>query len=318
MSIEKSGKSFNPLVSVVMPVFNGANYIRESLGSVLAQTYKNIEVIIVNDGSKDDTEEIVRSYKDSRIRYFKKENGGVATALNLGIKKMKGEYFSWLSHDDVYSIDKIEKQIAALRKLNKNKRDKTILYSNWILIDKNSKKFDEFRIERRYNAKKLNYPLYPIMKCVVHGCSLLISKRCFDEVGLFNPKEITTQDYDMWFRMFPKYNLLFQPNFFVKFRNHEMQGSNTIKNAKPEADYLWLRMVKKLSDKEKKNIDGSLISFYKRTVRFVDQANYFKTKKYLEDCLLKIGGKINPIEEWIIKTKGRIESKIRRIYCRVF
>jgi hypothetical protein len=318
MSIEKSGKSFNPLVSVIMPVYNGVNYIRESLGSVLDQTYKNIEIIIVNDGSKDDTEEIVKSYKDSRIRYFKKENGGVATALNLGIKKMKGEYFSWLSHDDVYSVDKIEKQIAALRKLNKNKRDKTILYSNWILIDKNSKKFDEFRIERRYDAKKLNYPLYPIMKCVVHGCSLLIPKRCFDETGWFNPKEITTQDYDMWFRMFPKYNLLFQPYFFVKFRNHEMQDSNTIKNAKPEADNLWLRMVKKLTGKEKKNIDGSLASFYKRTIRFADQANYFKTKKYLESCLLKIGGEINPIEEWIVKTKDKIESKIRRTVLAVF
>ena len=310
--------NFNPLVSIVMPVYNGSNYIRESLGSVLAQTYKNIEIIIVNDGSKDNTEEIVKSYKDERIRYFKKENGGVATALNLAIKKSKGEYISWLSHDDVYYPDKIEKQINALKELNKDKRDKTILYSNWVLIDKNSKIFDTFRIEKRYDAKKLNYPLYPIMKCVVHGCSLLIPKKCFNEVGLFNPKEITTQDYEMWFRMFPKYDLKFQPNFFVKFRYHEMQGSNTIKEAKPEADNLWLRMVSKLTDKEKKDIDGSLISFYKRTIRFADQANYFKTKKYLEDCLFKIGGKINPMEEFIIQMKGRIESKIRRIFLRVF
>jgi len=318
MSIEKSGKSFNPLVSIVIPVYNGANYVREAIDSALAQTYKNIEIIIVNDGSTDNTEEIVKSYKDRRIRYFKKENGGVATALNLGIKKMKGEYFSWLSHDDVYYPDKIEKQIAALRKLNKNKRDKTILYSNWTLIDKNSRKFDEFRIEKKYDAKKLNYPLYPIMKCVVHGCSLLIPKKCFDETGWFNPKEETTQDYEMWFRMFPKYNLLFQPNFFVKFRYHEMQGSNTIKNAKPEADTLWLNMVKKLTDKEKKNIDDNLVSFYKRTIRFTNQANYFKTKMYLEDCLSEIGGKINPKEEWLINIKGRIESKARRIFFRVF
>lgn len=318
MLIEKSGRNFNPLVSVIMPVFNGSNYIKESLGSVLAQTYKNIEIIIINDGSTDNTEEIVRSFKDKRIRYFKKENGGVATALNLGIHKMNGNYFSWLSHDDVYSVDKIEKQIAALRKLNIYKRDKTILYSNWILIDKDSKKFDEFRIEKRYDAKKLNYPLYPIMKCAVHGCSLLIPKRCFDETGWFNPKEETTQDYEMWFRMFPKYELLFQPNFFVKFRNHDMQGSNTIKNAKPEADILWLKMVKKLSNKEKISIDGSLIYFYKNLIRFTDQANYIKTNKYLKDCLLNIGGEINPMEEWIINVRGRVESKIRRIFFQVF
>ena len=156
------------------------------------------------------------------------------------------------------------------------------------------------------------------MKCVVHGCSLLIPKKCFDKVGLFNPKEITTQDYDMWFRMFPKYSLLFQPNFFVKFRNHEMQGSNTIKSAKPEADNLWLKMVKKLSDKEKNDIDGNLFSFYKNLIRFTDQASYFKTKKYLENCFFKIGGKINPIEELFIEFIGRIKSKIRRILIRVF
>lgn len=318
MLIEKSGKKINPLVSVVMPVYNGSNYIREAVDSVLAQTYKNIEVIIVNDGSVDNSEEIIKSYKDTRIRYFKKENGGVATALNLAIKNMKGEYFSWLSHDDVYYPDKIEKQIEALSKLDKDRRDKTILYSNWVLIDKNSKKFDEFRIEKRYDAKKLDYPLYPIIKCVVHGCSLLIPKKCFDEIGLFNPKEKTTQDYEMWFRMFPKYNLLFQPNFFVKFRYHDMQGSNTIKSAKPEADVLWLNMVKKISDKEKENIDGNLISFYKRTIRFVNQANYPNTKKYLEDCLLKIGGKVNPTEEWMIKIRERIENKIRRTLLQVF
>jgi len=297
-----------------MPVYNGANYIRESLGSVLAQTYKNIEIIIVNDGSKDNTEEIVKSYKDKRIRYFKKENGGVATALNLGIQKMKGKYFSWLSHDDVYSVDKIEKQINALRKLDKNKRDGTILYSNWELIDENSKKFDEFRIERRYDRRKLNYSLYPILKCVVHGCSLLIPKRCFDETGLFNPKEETTQDYEMWFRMFPKYNLKFMPNFFVKFRNHKMQGSNTIKNAKPEADNLWLNMIKKLTDEEKVKIDGSLITFYKRTIRFTHQAGYLRTEEYLRKCLADVGGSINQTEEYFVSALDRVKSKLRRIW----
>lgn len=309
---------FNPTVSIVIPVYNGSSYVREAIESVLGQTYKNIEVIVVNDGSTDKTEEIVNSYNDKRIRYFKKENGGVASALNLGIQKSKGEYISWLSHDDVYFLDKIEKQIEVLRKLDNDKRNKTILYGNWVLIDKSSKRFDEFKIEKRYEMQKLNHPLYPIMKCIVHGGTLLIPKKCFDEVGLFNPDCRTTQDYEMWFRMFPKYNLLFQPNFFVKFRYHEMQGSNTIKNAKPEADKLWLNMVTKLSDKEKIYIDGSLTNFYKRTIRFANQASYFNTQKYLEECLLKIGGKINPVEEWIIKIKERIENKIRRIFFQVF
>ena len=107
---------FQPLVSIVIPVYNGSNYMREAIDSALAQTYERVEVIVVNDGSTDDTEQIALSYGE-RIRYFRKENGGVSSALNLGIKEMKGEYFSWLSHDDVYTPDKIEVQIDALRGL---------------------------------------------------------------------------------------------------------------------------------------------------------------------------------------------------------
>ena len=104
-----------PLVSIIIPVYNGSNYMREAIDSALAQTYQNTEVIVVNDGSNDDgaTDEIARSYGD-KIRYFIKENGGVSSALNLGIRMMKGDYFSWLSHDDVYTPAKLEKQIALL------------------------------------------------------------------------------------------------------------------------------------------------------------------------------------------------------------
>ena len=103
----------NPKVSIIIPVYNGEMYIKEAIDSALAQTYKNFEVIVVNDGSSDKTDEICKSY-GSKIRYFKKENGGVSTALNLGIKKMNGEYFSWLSHDDLYLPNKIKEQINYL------------------------------------------------------------------------------------------------------------------------------------------------------------------------------------------------------------
>lgn len=97
-----------PKVSIVIPVYNGANYLREAIESALDQTYPNIEVIVVNDGSSDDgaTEQVAFSF-GNRIRYFSKENGGVASALNAGIRLMSGEYLSWLSHDDVYYSCKV-------------------------------------------------------------------------------------------------------------------------------------------------------------------------------------------------------------------
>ena len=104
-------------VTIIIPVYNGSNYVREAIDSALAQTYKNIEILVVNDGSTDEgaTRDICLSYGD-KITYYEKENGGVSTALNLGIEKMTGDYFSWLSHDDLYYPDKIEKQMKELEK----------------------------------------------------------------------------------------------------------------------------------------------------------------------------------------------------------
>ena len=105
--------NYQPLVSIVIPVFRGEPYLREAIDSCLSQTYPNIEIIVVNDGSDDDgrTDAIARSYGD-KIRYYAKENGGVSSALNFGISQMRGEWFSWLSHDDVFLPDKTEKQVS--------------------------------------------------------------------------------------------------------------------------------------------------------------------------------------------------------------
>ena len=128
---------FNPLVTIVIPVYNGGNFMREAIDSALAQTYRNIEVVVVNDGSIDNgvTDSIATSY-GNRIRYFVKPNGGCASALNHGIENMRGEYFSWLSHDDVYLPEKIEHQIQILESID----DKlTIIYGGYEVIDSNSK-----------------------------------------------------------------------------------------------------------------------------------------------------------------------------------
>ena len=131
-----------PLVSIIIPVYNGSNYMREAIDSALAQTYENFEVIVVNDGSTDGgkTERIALSY-GNRIRYYHKENGGVATAMNFGIHEMKGEYFSWLSHDDIFYPDKIKIQMEAIRESG---NPTTIAHGSFVTWDMNKNKKDKF------------------------------------------------------------------------------------------------------------------------------------------------------------------------------
>ena len=114
-------EQYQPIVSIVIPAYNASNYLAKAIDSALAQTYPNVEIIVVNDGSKDDgaTERIALSY-GKKIRYLYKKNGGSSSALNLGIANMTGEWFSWLSHDDLYEPNKLEKQIAYIQKLDIN------------------------------------------------------------------------------------------------------------------------------------------------------------------------------------------------------
>lgn len=211
----------NPRASIVIPVYNGSNYLKEAIDSALAQTYKNIEIVVVNDGSTDDgaTERIAKSY-GSRIRYFEKKNGGVASALNLGIEMMTGEYFSWLSHDDMYEKTKIEDQVDLLGKLDL--KDSIIACNTKVLFESGVRKKQKidastFRFIDIFLSTSANVGL--------NGCSLLIPKGAFEICGRFNPSLSVTQDYDLWFRMKDKYKFVLLDKYLVISRRHDEQDS---------------------------------------------------------------------------------------------
>lgn len=264
--------SFNPLVTIVIPVYNGENFLREAIDSALAQTYKNIEIIVVNDGSRDDgkTREIALSYGD-RIRYFEKENGGCATALNHGIAQLKGDYFSWLSHDDKYLPEKIEHQINLLRELPEKK---TIIYGGYQVIDKDSKPLYPVCPERVLSSHKLNIPLLPLLRGLIHGCSLLIPVELFRKVGLFDATLPSTQDYALWFEFFRVCPLHFQDRQLVQSRVHPDQGTHKIAKHIEECNELWCGFLRRLSDSEMVAMEGSPYRFLTKTAEFLEGTPY--------------------------------------------
>jgi glycosyltransferase involved in cell wall biosynthesis len=234
----KRAEDWNPKVSIIIPVYNGSDYLREAIDSALAQTYRNIEVIVVNDGSTDDgkTEAIALSYGE-RIRYLRKENGGVASALNLGIREMTGDYFSWLSHDDLYYPDKTAVQVDSLRQTGGD----TILFGDYDLIDQDSRPAGVLRV-RQTAPGTIYYAL--IMEGAVNGCTVLVPRRCFAAVGEFDEQLRTTQDFDMWFRLARKHEFRHIANPLIKSRIHPVQGSRTIASHLAEQNDLYIKALK--------------------------------------------------------------------------
>ena len=213
----------NPFVSIIIPVYNGANYLRYAIDSALSQTYKNCEIIVVNDGSTDDTEQICISYGD-KIRYFPKTNGGVSTALNLGIRKMRGEYFSWLAHDDMYYPKKIALQIAALES-SSNKE--IIIHGNYDLLNVKFGTTSHIRQEDSYTAEQLENSVFTLLMTTMHACTPLMHKSHFERIGFFDEKLPLTQDYDFLFRAMRGQRTLFLSDPLLLSRLHESSGKNT-------------------------------------------------------------------------------------------
>lgn len=213
---------FNPKVTIIIPVYNWSNYLWEAIKSALNQTYKNIEILVINDWSTDnwETEKISLSFGD-KIKYIYKENGWVATALNLWIEKASWEYISWLSHDDLYYPNKIEEEIKILEWLeDKN----TVIYWNIDNINNKSEITNKSIIDLdNINEKKFLYQL--LTKHIIHWCALLIPKKIFNEIWNFDNSLKTVQDYDMWFRIYKKCNYKKTNNTSIKLRQHEWQDS---------------------------------------------------------------------------------------------
>lgn len=242
--------SFNPLISIAIPVYNGSNYLAEAIESALAQTYSPTEILVVNDGSNDngETREVALRYGD-RIRYIEKENGGVASALNRAITEMKGEWFSWLSHDDLFLPDKTQKQVYYL-----SKSPAEIVYGDYFLIDENGNAIaSETGVIPL--AAKGNMLLQLLSGFPVNGCTTLIHIKVFERIGLFNEDLPTTQDYDFWFRCAKEIEFHFMPELLIKSRIHADQDTHKKPLRQYECDELYTRIARYVvQDKDHKGI----------------------------------------------------------------
>ena len=213
-----------PFFSVIVPTYNQAQYLGAALDSLLTQTYTNWEAVIVNDGSTDNTKDVIDKYLslDKRFKTYHKENGGVATALNIGIQHAKGQWICWLSSDDWYENDKLENHYNAITEYP----DIKFFISHWFLfLQQTGQKIKqelwleipvkEFQVTRFFLA---NY---------VHGNSISIHKSIFQNVGVFDEALRQGQDFDMWLRIAAQYQVHFIDKRTCVTRIHAGQTTNT-------------------------------------------------------------------------------------------
>ncbi|MEE6131980.1 glycosyltransferase [Priestia flexa] len=202
-------------VSIIIPFYN-CSYVQQAIESALQQTYSNIEVIVVNDGSTIHTEKVT-PYLD-RIRYIEKKNGGTASALNVGIQHATGDYFAWLSSDDLFVHDKVEKQLRFMKAHNAY-----ISHSNYALINNNSEV--TVPLAGVYFDRKLDFIEHLQIGCSVNGCTIMMKMDVFSTLGLFNETLRFTQDYDYWLRCVPAYEFYYLNEPLVHYRVHEEMGT---------------------------------------------------------------------------------------------
>lgn len=202
------------LVSVIIPVYNGELYLKQAIDSIIAQTYQTIEIIVVDDGSIDNSKKIVSSYP--RIRYFFQENQGVAVARNRGIKEAKGEYIAFLDQDDLWTSNKLSLQLEYL--LNNSQVDYVLGHQKLFLesgLEKPS------WLNESYLHKET--PAYLL-------AALLCKKNLFDKVGIFNSEFKYGNDSD-WFLRAIDHGLTFKilPELILLKRIHQNNESYKIK-----------------------------------------------------------------------------------------
>ncbi len=276
----------NDLVSVIIPVYNSEKFLKSSIDSVLRQSYENLEIITIDDGSTDSSFEILEQF-GNEIMVLRQENKGLADALNHGIKKMGGTWFKWFSPDDVLYPEAIQTLVDNLKKLPAN----TIVYSNWEIIDEKNTKLRDFS-ETNYNdLDNFEFNIRLLDDQHINVNTALTPASLFQQGCTFQSlDDPIVIDYDFFLRagilLGTRFHLVSQT--LLQYRIHTTQLSH--KNVSQTLES---------REKVRNEILSQLESSEKQ--RYHEELNDFKKKKPLGKKTMEAGLKIakNSLPEWV-------------------
>jgi glycosyltransferase involved in cell wall biosynthesis len=202
-------------VSVIIPTYNRARFLKTAVESVLHQTFQDFDISIVDDGSTDKTRQTVFAFNDKRIRYFRHPfNKGNAAARNTGIQNSTGKYVAFLDDDDEWLPDKLKQQVKLL---NTTPENVGAVYTGFVTIDKRSSKtLSETSPSKRGSI----FDDLLSANCVGTTSTVVLRRKCFQTVGLFDEELVAWVDYDMWLRVAKEFDFECLPSPQVKYYTH--------------------------------------------------------------------------------------------------
>lgn len=225
-----------PKVSVVIPTYNHAHYLRYALDSVINQGYPNLEVLVIDDGSKDGTAEIIKPYH-SKINYVYKGNGGTPSALNLGLSLATGKYICWLSADDVFSEGKVSKQVG----LMESDPNMGFSYTSFVVIDANGNK--QYVVNSAFFSDKREMVIKLMEGCFINGSTVMMRSSALKQIGNFDVSLPQAHDYELWFRFLRHYSCGFLNEPLLEYRWH---GKNMSQNPNEACSRIVRERAKRL------------------------------------------------------------------------
>ena len=258
----------NPTVTVLMSVYNGEKYLYEAIESILNQTFKDFEFLIINDGSTDGTAKILQSYQDHRIKIINNEkNIGLTKSLNKGLRFAKGEYIARMDADDISMPERLEKELEFMEA----HRNYAVVGTFLNVLDEDSKVVGT--IEKPIGDDQIREFLKKD-NCIGHG-SAMVRKKSLLNIGYYNESIEKAQDYDLWLRISERYKMANIPQYLYMWRNYKENISAKHNNEQKH----FVEMIKARAEGRKEKKRG----YYSNHPKFsVLMANYNNGKYILE------------------------------------
>lgn len=288
-----------PTVSVVITCFNYGKYLNGCLTSVLSQTFKDIEIIVVNDGSTDNTDDVMKDFEHvANLRYIVQNNAGQANAKNTGIKHAKGEFIAFLDADDLWCDEKLEKQMKCFQNSGVG-----VVYCRARYLDERNEEFTYEMTSPYLQPRRGSVTRWLVFDNFVQFSSTIVRKECLDRFGVFDESLKMGIDWHLWLRISVAYEFDYVDEWLLFYRmGHSGQMSKNVEERQRCSD----RIIADFIQSHVGSVSASLIS-QTMAYTYCNRGEYYRsTDRWRSTCYYIKALKMAPLN--VIAYKGLIKN----------